>query len=472
MIATLALVAMAGGWAATRRASPTQPHSPSGGLGSLFAGLQRDPKNDRAEHDAYDRGATERTAAELKTEKLWDARRTTDCAKFSVGSGPQLCIEHLGPSLATIGTPIAYRVRWRNLPSRAYVRVWSRNAAPAGERWRYPGAYGAIAPQALSGSSSGDVRVEWDGRGIYCAPSDLPMMCDAGEVGRYVLRAAMMTGSDPYWPSWPDRNPVPVTYLAQSETAPFTLDGPPQPIVQPGGNYRNYAFQQAIVKAIKTAVPETGADWYAERNIARLGPWTAGPLNYCATLKLDGQLVGSLDICFPKSRRDENGLALTPWDFTVQNMSRLAPALISSDEAVRLASAYALAMTDGKATFSSYPSEAQMVAVLHPDPRTYDGSYQGLRNAARDAGLTYVDINQPWPTFRDEAGGSWWLVETRLSTKIIDRDGGKDWGRLSLRVNQDGQVCRVERVGVSAEKGRGPRNLYSTCRAGSEKRMK
>lgn len=421
----------------------------------------------------YEKWGEDRAAAELEGERKWQLGPMTPCEAFGSGSAAQVCIEHMGPAAVPIGTPVAYRVRWRNLPPGAYIRVWSRNAAPDGHRWKYMGAQGAIAPQALGGSSEGDVRVTWDGRGVYCAPADAPMMCDSGEVGRYVLRAAIMTGSDPFWPSWPPSKPVPVVNHAQSETQAFVLDGLPQPVARQG-SFRSHPLHGEIVDAIKGALPSgaLGTDSYVERRIERLGPWTEAGSRYCARIDLDSPLTGSVKVCFPRSRRDSNGIALRPGDIGATGNARLADGIMRAEEAKAKASAYAVGMTGGRATFSSYPSEEETVRVLHPDPKTYDGGYQDLRDAARDARLTYVEVNQPNPYFRDDPGGSWWLVDMSLWIGTIDGPRVEDWGRIALRVDHDGHVCRVDPTGEREGEGQDQRELYSDCRPGSRRRIR
>jgi hypothetical protein len=405
----------------------------------------------KQQHESYQRWGSERTTQELKDEKIWESRHTTTCKTFGQGSEPQLCIEHLGSSSVVIGTPVNYRVRWRNLPHTAFIRVWSRNAAPAGQRWRYMGAQGAIASEPLKGSTEGDVRVKWDGRGVYCAPADGPMMCDAGDVGRYVLRAAIMTGTDPFWPSFPIPNPIPVTYFAQSETAPFTLDGLPQPVTR-GDDvdiYRSYPFHSDIEKAINLAAPETRVDWYVRRRIAKLSLWASHWLDYCATLPADEHLTGKIRVCFPKSKRDENGIALSPGDFTAYNYSQLAKGVIASADAVRRASAYALAMLGGQATFLSYPTDRSI-------------------DVARDINLTYADINHAYPTFRHDFKESWWIVETSVSiNRVIDRQLSKNPDEMVLRVNNDGNVCQVHPTPAQEDEGPNQRQVYTDCLPGS-----
>jgi hypothetical protein len=460
LVLLLALAAAAALWVG-------QSESTSGGSGIPLVQRLLEKQHKRAEEERW---TAERVEAELTREREWNAGPMTPCAEFGRGSGPQVCIEHVGKADALIGTPVEYRVRWRNLPSKAYIRVWSRNAAPAGQRWRYMGPQGAVDGKVLGGSTEGDERLTWDGRSVYCAPSDAPMMCDVGEVGRYVLRAAILTGSDPFWPSWPPLHPVPVVYHAQSETAPFALNGPPQPVGRPG-SFRSYPAQQQIVDAIRAALPPgaLGNDFYVERRVDRLGPWARQWAQYCARLDLGAPLTGWVAVCFPASRRDQNGIALRPGDISATSHAGLQEGVLRAEEAKAKATAYAVQMTGGRATFSSNPSEEDMVRALYRDPRKYDGSYQGLRNAARDAGLTYVEVNQAYPSFREDSAKGWWLVELGLWIGTVDGPRVQDWGRLALRVDQDGSVCRVDRTGE--REGPDRRDVYSDCRPGTRRRL-
>lgn len=425
----------------------------------------------REAREGYEQWSKDRRSSELREEATWKQVRSTPCADFGVGAAPQLCIEYVGSPTIAIGTPVTYRVRWRNLPAGAYIRVWSRNAAPAGQRWKYMGAYGAVSPETLGGEASGDERVSWDGRSIYCSPLDAPTMCDNGEVGRYVLRAAIMTGSDPFWPSWPLRNPVPVTHYARSETAPFTLDGPPQPVAL-DGRYRRHPYRHEIIETLNKALPEdTVANWYVERRIDRLGPWQQGMFAYCARLALDAPLSGSLDLCFPRRQRDANGIALAPGDFTASGDARLSPGILGAKTAKTMARAYAIGLTNRQATYPAYPAESDMVRTLYSDAKLYDGGYQDLRNAARDAKLTYVESNQPQATMRTDDRESWWLVEASLWIQTIDGPTTRDFGQISLRVDHDGRVCRIRPIGKTEGEGPDRQNRFTACLPGSQRRI-
>jgi hypothetical protein len=418
----------------------------------------------------YEQSAPARTAAEHASERGWLAAPTTPCEAFGQGTEPQVCIEHLGPESIPIGTAVVYRLRWRNLPRGAHVRVGRRNAAPLGERWRYSGAPATIAIPTPVGSAAGDVRLTWSGRSILCERVRPP--CDVGEVGRYVLRATIQTRDDTAGHHLLVATPEPAVYHARSETRPFTLDGPPQPVARQFG-YRYHPASQEIAMVIEEALPAgaLGVDSYVQRRLPWLGPWrVAGPL-YCARLDLDWPLAGWTRICFPRSRRDANGIALRPGDFTATSSARMVGGLIRARDAVAKATAYAIQMTGGQATFSEFPSEEEMARVLQRDRRTHDGSYQGMLNAARDARLTYVEVNQPTPSLRDDPDGSWWLVNMSLWIGTINGPRTAEWGRFALRVDHDGHVCRVDVIETPAGHDRSPGDASSGCRPGSRRRM-
>ena len=193
--------------------------------------------------------------------------------------------------------------------------------------------------------------------------------------------------------------------------------------------------------------------------------------NYCARLDLDAPLAGYVDVCFPRSRRDENGIALRPGNIVAKSNATLAPGVLAAEDAKRKAIAYATNMTRGHATFSSYPSEEEMVRALYPHRSDYDGSYQGLRDKAHDAGLTFVEVNQPYPEFRNDVRGSWWLVQLGLWISTVDGPRVKDWGRIALRVDHNGHVCRVETTGKREQFGSGEREVYSNCLPGTQRRL-
>jgi hypothetical protein len=430
-------------------------------LAASTARMEREYKeaDERARREHYERWSAGMIEADLADENFWRATPITRCREFGSGSAPQLCLQIEGANERKFGNPIGYHVRWRNLPDDAYIRVWVVNAAPAERRSWYLGPRGSISLAPLGMTAEGNERVVWDGRSITCAPADAPMLCDMGQVGTYVLRAAIVTGADPFHVGWPSRLPVgPTRYHARSQAQPIRLTGQP---------HRLHAVQP-IAEAIERALP-TGVRG-RRYSLDKFGPWFASGRSYCSRLNLEPPLAGSIKTCFPRSRRDEFGIGLRPGDAAVSGDARLATGIMSQDEAVTRAIAYGIGMTGKRATYPAYPSETDMVRSLYPNPRAYDGAYGQLRRNARDAGLTFVDVNQPYPTFRDEEDRSWWLVGFSLWITTIDGPTVEDFGRVWLRVDHDGNVCRVDPAGAE---GQWPdrRELYSGCRPGSRKRI-
>lgn len=427
-------------------------------LGAATAKLDREyrqgDENERKKRE--EEWSAQQTKDDLARESAWRAAPISNCGDFGSAPGPQLCIDIEGPRSREFGTPVVYRVRWWNLPKDAYVRVWAVNAAPAGERWKYLGAQGAISVSGLGRSERGDERLSWDGRSNACAPADAPMLCDRGQIGTYILRAAILTGSDPFHVGWPVLNPAPVAYRLRAETSSFALTGSPQ--------LDNFApIAEAVGKALPRAIRGRGSP------SLELGPWEKTLSGYCSRLALKPPLAGTVRTCFPRSRIDDFGIALRREDISVESDAHLAPGIMRMEDAKARAIAYGILMTGKRATYPAYPGESDLMRKLHRDPKTYHGGYQQLRDDARDAGLSFVDVNQPYPSFRTDGSSSWWLITFNLGIQTIDGPRVANLGRVAVRVDHDGNVCRVEQQGVDRSRSGPEREVYSACVPGSRK---
>lgn len=178
-----------------------------------------------------------RREAELQAEQtLWRKELLTPCAAMDSTDRPEVCIAVQGPTRLAFGQPVPLLIRWRNLPRGANIRLFVRNAAPAGERWQYAGPNGAILPDFRADTPSGTATLAWDGKSTWCAPGDMPMLCDNGEVGSFVVRAGILSGNDPFWPSWPALHPIPTQWFALDETPPIELTGPIRALRKAGGS--------------------------------------------------------------------------------------------------------------------------------------------------------------------------------------------------------------------------------------------
>ncbi|MEO6216879.1 MAG: hypothetical protein ABIO86_12680 [Sphingomonas sp.] len=270
----------------------------------------------------------ERRDMELRAEAMLRTVPITPCNQPVQAGRPQLCLKLAGSAEFPFGQPVPLRLAWRNLPQGAYIRVWAESAAPAGTRFLYAGPTGAITAESFGGKPAGEAGFVWDGKSVYCAPADLPMMCDAGQVGKFVLHAEILTGSDPFWPSWPPQHPVPVRHLAMAAPVVVTITGPPRPFGRPGEQIWSSLLRQAVREGLIKATPKgmLPEPFYYDRLMERTGPWEKGWFSYCTSLKLTPPLAGTMSICFPRSRRDDYGLAVRRGDISVSGTPREAPA--------------------------------------------------------------------------------------------------------------------------------------------------
>ena len=261
----------------------------------------------------------ERHDMELRDEAMRRAIPITPCDQPVQAGRPQLCLTLAGKAEIPFGQPVPLRLTWHNLPPGAYIRVWSDSAAPAGTRYLYAGAKGAITEESFGGKPDGEAAFVWDGKSVYCAPGDLPMMCDFGQVGKFMLHAEIMTGSDPFWPSWPPQHPVPVRHIAMAAPVVVTLTGPLRPFGRPGSEIWSSLLTRAARDALVEATPKgmLPEPFYYDRLLERIGPWEKGWFSYCASLKLVPPLAGTMSVCFPRSRRDAYGIAVRRTDISV-----------------------------------------------------------------------------------------------------------------------------------------------------------
>jgi hypothetical protein len=445
----------------------------------------------------YDAQAFEKSVA---AEDNWLSHPQTPCDSFGKGKSPQICVDLVGPDAMPFGTPVQYRLRWRNAPQGAYIGVWSINAARAERRWRYRGAQGSIESGPFNLPNSGQMLAEWDGKSIRCAPSDFPTKCDVGEVGTFKIRVALLSGVDPAPVGWPADNPTPTKWLAASESAPFTLQGEPRGLK----GFMNDGFARLIPHEL------VGNDRYHQRESESLGPWQPKDGNYCALLNLALPMEGNVSLCFPESRRDQYGLAAMQWDYRYVGTAKLAKGLLSAEQAIDYAKRYGRNLAKGTYRFDHYPND-QDEAMFEARPRVllscmrpenmpnFDWSrfsptermernkchvvdgveiirhpredIMDYRQRAEDlwrkrvgSRITYLDFDQPGASFRNDGNGStWWLVDYGLAVRTTSNGDSKSWGRLLLRVKQDGTVCPV--LGLPRRSNANPNELpeYSPC---------
>jgi hypothetical protein len=419
----------------------------------------------------------ERHEQELGAEKLRRAIPVTPCDQAAKAGQPQVCLKLAGRAEFPFGQPVPLRLSWRNLPPGAYIRVWADNAAPAGTRFLYAGPQGAITPGVFGGKPDGGAPFVWDGRSVYCAPADLPTMCDVGDVGQFALHADILTGSDPYWPSWPPQHPVPVRTLATAAPVTVTMTGAPRSFGSRGTRYGSSLVKSTIRAALARAMPKGLLGDVSYDLMEQIGPWEEGWFSWCARLPLAAPLAGTMSICFPRSRRDAYGVAIRRSDISVSGDARLAPGLIAPAKARAIAEGLALHFIKGRYRFDHYPTEADLKGLgPHPDgswegPDRYDiagqtvsripdeKDYQFQRRAARlwNLQITWASRQNTRANFITAGTGSFWLISVEQAVLDLNGDPKKPRVIYYYRVDHDSRACllgswdRTNQIGGPAD---------------------
>jgi len=94
-----------------------------------------------------------------------------------------------------------------------------------------------------------------------------------------------------------------------------------------------------------------------------------------------------------------------------------------------------------------------------------------LVHRASQAGLYYVDVDQPEPSFHKDSPGSWWIVSFGPAIKRIDGPPVGNWGRVDLRFEHSGAVCRVNDVHQTGKGMRDGHQNYTACLFGTQRKL-
>ncbi len=357
----------------------------------------------------------ERAAGEIAADAKDAQIATTPCAVFGAGPAPQVCVELLSSPSTTLDEPVRLRLRWRGLPADGYIRLAVQSAAPAGTRYRYAGPSGAITADPIAGQPDGEKIVTWDGKGVYCAPADAPMMCDAGQVGRFTIRARMLTGNDPWWPSWPAQNPVPVKWLARSDAVDIEFTGLPRTQHWSGFAGLNDAIEAAIPKDMKSSDQRGGP-------FDRFSPWRETLFSYCTDLMPAKPLTGRITLCFPRSRRDQYGIALRPGDLQATADLAMMPGVPTAEAAATLARRKAAKFVT--VDFDHQPSPAERASF------------------SQERRIIYLDQSRPDPRFQPD--GNFWLIMVRQSVRYVGGDNVSESVSYVFRIDGADRICLLE----------------------------
>lgn len=370
----------------------------------------------------FEARSEERREAELKAERtLWREELLTPCAVMGNAQRPEICIEPSGPTKLTLGQPVSLRIRWRNLPHSAYIRLFVRNAAPAGERWQYAGPSGAILPDFRAETPSGTTTLAWYGKSTWCAPSDMPMLCDNGEVGSFVVRAGILSGTDPFWPSWPDMHPTPTRWLALHETSPIELTGNTRTFSRFGRSSFGPINDSPLRRLVPTSYLIQGGALDAE-----IGPPIRSGGDYCATVTLATPFAGEPKLCFPATRRDRFGLKIRPWDIEPRGQVSMAKGIMPPSQARERAQRAAFEHLQGRARFIVRPKMGE-TAMSEADKRK----------------VTWAKQEQVYAYF-NSGPAPYWLVTLDQSVNTLNYEEYlSPPERLAYRVEMDGTICAV-----------------------------
>ena len=392
--------------------------------------------NRKSERERYEADAAARRTAEIERERqVWRPEKITGCQVSTEVSRPYLCVERIGAESRPLGEEIALRLTWHNLPAGAYVRLWVRNGAEAGERWQYAGPNGAIVPDFVASAPSGTTVLRWDGKSVWCAPSDIPKECDVGEVGQYVVRAAVLSGTDPFWPSWPDPKPTPVRWLALSETAPIGLTGSPRVFDQvPASTFG------PVNGPLRSLAPESfRIQSSVLKPTARLGEWHDGWMSRCRTIILSAPYAGRPELCIPADRLDRFGLKLRSWDVFAKGSIGIAPGVMPPGEARERAQVAAFRRVATVARYITY-REALKAA---PEGSHYNTSDLDMQQ--RNRAVTWTDQSQVYADFHLERGKHYWIITIDQSIKTLNYEERiTELEALTYRVDADGRTCLLQ----------------------------
>jgi len=390
----------------------------------------------KSERERYEADAAARRTAEIERERqVWRPEKITGCHVSTEVSRPYLCVERIGAKARPLGEVVALRLTWGNLPAGAYIRLWVRNGAEAGERWQYAGPNGAIVPDFVASAPSGTTVLRWDGKSVWCAPSDIPMQCDVGEVGEYVVRAAILTGTDPFQPGWPAQNPTPARWLALSETAPIAFTGNPHVFEHvPTSTFGpvNGPLRSLVPESylIQSSVPKP---------TARLGEWRDGGTSRCRTIILSAPYAGKPELCVPANRLDRFGLKLRSWDVFAKGSIGIAPGVMPPGEARERAQVAAFRRVANVARYITH-REALKAAPEGSHPNTSD-----LEMQRRNRAVTWTDQSQVYANFYLERGKPYWIITIDQSIKTLNyEERVTELEVLTYRVDVDGQTCLLQ----------------------------
>jgi hypothetical protein len=407
---------------------------------------------ERQIRESYKLWAVDRTASELQREMERKNIPVTYCNASSKKQDIYVCLKMMGPTSKPFGSVVKLKLKWSGLPPEAFIRIKVRSAAPAGQRYRYAGPVGAITNQPFGGTSEGEADIVWDGKSSRCAPTDLPIMCDEGEIGKFALTADVYTGDDPGHVGWPPIKPVPTKILATSEPVLLTFDGMPRSLASRNQIFERSDTERQVREALSKSVPKGGygTHQYWAEQFKRFGPWRESWFSYCSDVDLAWPYVGTLSACFPKSRRDKYGIAIEPFDVTVHGRARLVHGFMPAKEAAQLAKQEALSLIQGNYDFDHYPKDSELKTFIPPelrdlnDPDSPAAPFDpdlDIKEKYWKSRIRWVNQLQSQADLIQFGASSFWLVTVEQRIEDLNQQIVKDSLLFIYRVEHNGKAC-------------------------------
>lgn len=363
----------------------------------------------------------QRRQAEIDREAR--ARPESQRSGCDAPAGPpraQVCVRLAGPTALRKGEGLRYRVEWSGLAARAGLIVTLDRAAPVGERWRYAGLTGPVQLSTIPVEGSGARDLEWNGRGIGCAPADAPTWCDGVERGAYILSAAIVDPPDYYLLGWPEQRPY--RPLAWADSATFTIEGPIDMRWVMG--HDRSAVKDYLRRRLGFFLPH----YTGKLDDRSLLATARGASGYCAGIPLHVPLRGILEACVPRRLIDPIGVRAAPEEIVFSGEIGYLPGLIAEDRAEAIALRIALQGYEGSVDYIGPPSFREVRAKFGEEVANQ---------------RTWLETTLMEPSYRVEAGGYWlFLFHQRVTTLRGGQAGFNQ--KLLIKVEPDGTACRID----------------------------
>lgn len=207
------------------------------------------------------------------------------------------------------GAPVAVSVTYREAPPGASV-VLELVADTTDQAIRGYAVAGPLGMASLPLKRAGRVNLNWDGKRVACAPTDVPVWCDGVDVGRYRIRASVYDYGPFGTVGWPPRRRPKL--LAQADSPPFYIEG--QPDLRRleramGAVASRYGQARLGINRVKTYAATWG-------EFTAVTPVVRRDRRFCRDYNLAPPATGRISVCAPDSILTRDGLRAAMDDMT------------------------------------------------------------------------------------------------------------------------------------------------------------